>query len=90
MKVIDGGLGELWEACRGGNLDIFERKTKTIRTYLEQLGMDVESGANDFRAQFNAGDLDYLGHFLGRHCGERLRAWLKNLLLRFSHKLWME
>ena len=87
VKVIYGGPGELWEACKGAKLDTFEWKTKTIRTYLEQLGMDVESGANDFRAQFSAGDLDYLGHFLGRHCGERPRAWLKSLLLRFNHKL---
>ena len=89
MKVIYGGPGELWEEC-GCKLDIFEWKTTTIRAYLEQLGMDVESGANGFRAQFSAGDLDYLGHFLGRYCGERPRAWLKTQLLRFCYKLWMD
>ena len=89
VKVIYGGPGELWHACRGGNLDIFERKTQTIRTYLEQLGIDVESGAEDFRAQFSASDLDNIGHFLGRCCGERPRAWLTTQLLRFSCNLWM-
>ena len=52
--------------------------------------MDVESGAEDFRAQFSASDLDNIGHFLGRCCGERPRVWLKTQLLRFSYNLWMD
>ena len=88
VKVLYGGPGELWRLA-GNRLEIFEQKTQTIRTYLKELGMDVESGAEDFRSQFVAADLDDLGHFLGRCCGERPRAWLKTLLLRFSFKLWM-
>ena len=82
VKVIYGGAGELWRSV-GNKLDKFEDKTMTIRKYLRACGMDVESGAEDLRSMFTAGNFDDIGHFLGRSGGEQPRVWLKSLLLRF-------
>ena len=60
-----------------GKHHIFEQKGMKVREFLDGLGMDVESGADDYRSQFCLDDLDGLGHFLGSQCGERPTNWLK-------------
>ena len=89
VKVIYGGAGELWRSV-GNKLDKFEDKTMRIRNYLQERGMDVESGAEDLRSRFTAGNIDDRGQFLGRCCGDQPRVWIKSLLLGFSYKLYQE
>ena len=89
VKIIYGGPGEMWKSIRGKH-HIFEQKAMMVREYLNGLGMDVESGADDYRSQFCLDDLDGLGHFLGSQCGERPNNWLQILILRYSYKLWMD
>ena len=89
VKIIYGGPGEMWKSIRGKH-HIFEQKAGMVREYLNGLGMDVESGADDYRSQFCLDDLDGLGHFLGSQCGERPTNWLQTLILRYSYKLWMD
>ena len=87
IKIIYGGPVEMWKSAASAP-DIFEQKAQTIRDYLTENGMDVESGAEDYRSQFHTEDLDALGHFLGSRCRDRCERWLENLILRFSYPLW--
>ena len=76
VKEIYGGLGEIWKSIRGKH-HIFEQKAMMVRKYFDGLGMDVKSGADDYRSQFCLDDLDGLDHFLGSQCGERPKKCCK-------------
>ena len=89
IKIYYGGPGEMWKAAATAPHN-FEEKAQAIREYLRGLGMDVDSGADAYRSQFCAADLDASGHFLGRMCRDRCEHWLATLVLWFSHEVWVQ
>ena len=89
IKIYYGGPWEMWRAAETAPHN-FEQKAQAIRECLRGLDMDVDSGADAFRSQFCAADLDRSDHFLGRMCRDRCEHWLATLVLWFSYEVWVQ
>ena len=54
----------MWKSIMGKH-HIFEQKAMMVREYLDGLGMDVESGADDYRSQILLGRFGRTWQFPG-------------------------